>query len=76
MIPNYALIVEDIESGNLETTVIESFNPTHDANTNTLTYTIVGENATSINLPSKFGQSVLVIDNHCAGGEPQIDCGY
>jgi len=61
-VPNDALIVENTETGELETAVIESFNPMYDANTNTLTYTIVAENATSINLPSEFGQTVLVID--------------
>jgi hypothetical protein len=60
---NDALIVENIESGQLETTIVESFNPVYDTNTNTLTYTIAAaENATSIELPSEFGQSVLVMD--------------
>ena len=62
-VPNDALIVENTQTGNLETAVIESFNPMYDANTNTLTYTIVAENATSINLPSEFGHSVAVIDS-------------
>jgi hypothetical protein len=69
-VPNDALIVENTETGHLETAVIESFNPMYDANTNTLTYTIMAENATSINLPVEFGQTVLVIDGHCAGGGP------
>ena len=60
--PNDALIVENTQTGQLETDVIESFNPTYDANANTLTYTIVVENETSMNLPSKFGQSILMID--------------
>ena len=39
----------------------------YDLNTNTLTYTIMAENATSIDLVDEFGQSILVIDNgtHC-----------
>jgi hypothetical protein len=61
-VPNDALIVEDTKTGNLETAIIESFNPMYDANTNTLTYTIMTDNATSIDLPSEFGQTVLVID--------------
>ncbi|HZD36073.1 MAG TPA: hypothetical protein VE130_12785, partial [Nitrososphaeraceae archaeon] len=59
--PNDALIVEDTQTGDLETAVIESFNPVYDTNTNTLTYTIMAENGTSISLPEEFGQSVLVI---------------
>jgi hypothetical protein len=53
--------VEDTQTGNLQTYVIESFDPVYNTNTNTLTYTIVGENET-IDLPKEFGQSVLVID--------------
>ena len=61
--PNDALIVEDIQTGDLETAVIESFSPVYDMTTNTLTYTIMTENGTSLNMPSEFGQSVLVVDN-------------
>ena len=60
--PNDALIVEDTQTGNLQTYVIESFSPVYDTNTNTLTYTIVTENGTPISLPGEFGQAVLVID--------------
>jgi hypothetical protein len=35
-----------------------------------LTHTTTAENATSINLPAEFGQTVLAIDDHCAGGGP------
>ena len=61
--PNDALIVEDIESGDLNTAVIESFAPVYDIATKSLTYTITAENATSINLPVEFGHSILVIDS-------------
>jgi hypothetical protein len=60
--PNDALIVENTETDELEIAIIESFNPVYDMATNTLTYTIMAENATSIDLPSEFGQSVIVID--------------
>jgi hypothetical protein len=60
--PNDALIVENTQTGNLETAVIESSNPVYKMTTNTLTYTIMAEHATSMNLPSEFGQSILVID--------------
>ncbi len=60
--PNDALIVENTQTGQLETAIIESFNPVYDIATNSLTYTIMTDNATSIGLPGEFGQSVLVID--------------
>jgi hypothetical protein len=60
--PNDALIVENIQTGNLETYVIESSSPVYDTNTDTLTYTIMTDDATSIDLLSEFGQAVLVID--------------
>ena len=58
--PNAALIVENAQS-NLETALVELFDPVYDANTNTLTYTIIAENATSVDLPGEFGQNILVI---------------
>jgi hypothetical protein len=74
-VPNDALIVENTQTGQLETSIIELFNPVYDINTNTLTYTIMGENGTSIELPSEFGQSVVVVDaksiimtGHALGG--------
>jgi hypothetical protein len=62
-VPNDALIVENTETGELGTAVIELFNPVYDTTANTLTYTIMAENATTIGLPDEFGQTVLVIDN-------------
>jgi hypothetical protein len=56
------LIVEDTQTGNLKTAVIESSNPVYNMTTNTLTYTITFENGTAVEIPSEFGQSVLVID--------------
>jgi len=61
--PNDALIIKDIQTGGLDTAIIELFNPVYDRATNSLTYTITAENATSIKLPTEFGQSVLVIDD-------------
>jgi hypothetical protein len=61
--PNDALIVENTETGELETAIIESFDPVYDTTAKTLTYTIMAENGTSVNLPGQFGQSVLVIDS-------------
>ena len=65
--PNDALIVENTQTGELDTVIIELFNPIYDANTNTLTYTIMAEYGTTINLPSEFGQSILLIDS---SGQP------
>ena len=44
--------------------VIELFNPEYDSEANTLKYDIVMKNGTSIDLPSEFGQSTLVIDHN------------
>ena len=62
--PNDALIVEDLQSGRLETAVIELFSPVYDMTTNTLTYTIMAENGTSVELPNEFGQTVMVVDEN------------
>jgi hypothetical protein len=67
--PNAALILDD-EEERQDIAVIELFNPEYDSEANTLKYDITAENATttttttssSINLPSEFGQSTLVID--------------
>jgi hypothetical protein len=63
--PNAVLILDDEEQRE-ELAVIELFNPEYDSAANTLRYDITAENATatttSINLPSEFGQSTLVID--------------
>lgn len=56
------MLGRDTQTGELETAVIELFNPGYDITTNTVRYDIVAENATSINLPVEFGQSILVID--------------
>jgi len=60
-------IVENTQSGYLETAIIDSFNPVYDPNTNTLTYTVIAENATSMDLPRQFGKSVLAIDSKYGG---------
>ena len=67
--PNAVLILDD-EEQRQDIAVIELFNPEYDSEANTLRYDITAENATatttttssSINLPSEFGQSTLVID--------------
>ena len=69
--PNAALVLDD-EQQRQELAVIELYNPEYDSGANTLKYDISTANATasatttttttSIDLPSEFGQSTLVID--------------
>ena len=68
--PNDALVVEDTQTGELETAIIELFDPVYDVNTNALTYTIMAENATSMNMPNEFGLSILVIDSTFINATP------
>jgi hypothetical protein len=73
--PNAALVVDD-EEQRQDIAVIELYNPEYDSEANTLRYEISAENATatttttssSIDLPSEFGQSTLVIDAGDGGG--------
>jgi hypothetical protein len=70
--PNAVLILDEDEvEQRQDIAVIELFNPDYDSEADTLTYDITAENATatttatsssSIDLPSEFGQSTLVID--------------
>ena len=63
--PNAVLIVYDEIQQRQDYAIIELFNPQYDPEANTLRYDIIAENATttSIDLPSEFGQSTLVIDD-------------
>ena len=65
--PNAVLIVD--ESENQDIAIIELFNPLYDFNTKTLKYEINLDNATSIDLPSEFGQATLLTD---PGGQPGV----
>jgi hypothetical protein len=65
--PNAVLVLDDEVEQREEVAVIELFNPEYDSEANTLRYEITAENATtttttSIDLPSEFEQSTLVID--------------
>jgi hypothetical protein len=77
--PNAALVLDD-EEQRQEIAVIELYNPEYDSEANTLKYDISAENAsatattttattTSIDLPSEFGQSTLVIDEQTGEGQ-------
>jgi len=63
--PNAVLILDDVEQQRQDLGVIELYNPEYDSEANTLKYDITVEDATttSIDLPSEFGQSTLVIDD-------------
>ena len=49
----------------LDLSEIRLFNPEYDPEANTLKYDISAENATSLDLPDKFGLSTMIVD---AGG--------
>jgi hypothetical protein len=88
--PNAALVVDDDEvEQRQDLAVIELYNPEYDSEANTLRYDITAENATttttttssSIDLPSEFGQSTLVIDadnqqgHYVPGKQPNVSGG-
>ena len=59
--PNTFLFINELE-GNQNKVISELFNPIYNSNKNTLTYYMIQDNTTSIDLPSKFGESTLVVD--------------
>ena len=61
--PNAALVVDDDVEQRQDLAVIELYNPEYDPGAKTLNYDMVTENRTSIDLPSEFEQSTLVIDD-------------
>ena len=65
--PNVVLVVDDGQQQ--DTAITELFNPVYELEKKTLKYEITVDNATSIELPSEFGQFTLVIDSSalCAG---------
>ena len=67
--PNAVLIVDEQE-GMQDVTIIELFNPVYDVDKKSLKYNITPDNATSIQLPNKFGQTTIVIDNCEGAGDP------
>ena len=60
--PNAVLVVDEQE-GIQNVAIIELFNPSYDADKKSLNYEVVPDNDTSVDLPSDFGQTTLVIDN-------------
>ena len=67
--PNAALVVDDDVEQRRDLAVIELYNPEYDPEAKTLNYDMVTENRTSIDLPSEFEQSTLVIDNSPDGDD-------
>ena len=59
--PNAVLVVDEQE-GMQEIAIIELFNPTYDSDKKILKYDVTPDNATSIELPSEFEESTLVMD--------------
>ena len=58
--PNAVLVVD--ESENQDIAIVELFNPVYDTNEKTLKYEVTPDNSTTVDLPSEFGQTTLIID--------------
>jgi len=59
--PSTFLLIDEVH-GKQNELIKELFNPIYNSNKNTLTYYMTRDNATSIDLPHKFGESTLVVD--------------
>ena len=64
--PN-ALLVVDNQDGQQFTAIVEVFNPIYDYNKKVLQYIVTPDNATSIDLPSKFIQTTMIVDARLDG---------
>ncbi|MGD1837743.1 MAG: hypothetical protein ACPKPY_06765 [Nitrososphaeraceae archaeon] len=64
--PNAVLIVDERE-GQQDTIIVELFNPIYDSDKKALNYEAIPNNVTSIDLPYKFGQLIVIIDT---SGQP------
>ena len=81
--PNAVIVVDEQDVQQQDVAIVELFNPIYDSAKMTLKYDITPDNATSIELPSEFGLSTLVIDNQVDdaaikgddGGVPVYDFG-
>ena len=63
--PNAVLVVEEVEKQ--DTIIVELFNLVYDFDKKALKYGVIPGNVTSIDLPNKFGQSMVIIDT---SGQP------
>jgi len=68
--PNAALVIKDKQASQLDTVIIELFDPKYDMTTNTLTYTVMTENGTTIHVPREFGATVMIIDTTFINATP------
>jgi hypothetical protein len=68
--PNAALVIKDKQASQLDTAIIELFDPKYDMTTNTLTYTVMTENGTTIHVPREFGATVMIIDTTFINATP------
>ncbi|MDR4512072.1 MAG: hypothetical protein MRJ93_10265 [Nitrososphaeraceae archaeon] len=59
--PNAVLVIDELEEQ--DDVIIKLFNPIYDVDKKTLKYEVIQDNSTTIELPEKFGQSTLVIDD-------------
>ena len=59
--PNAVLVV-DVQGGIQDVAIVELFTPVYDSQKMILKYDVTPDNATSIDLPSEFGQTTIVID--------------
>ena len=59
--PNAVLIVDESEKQDIA--IIELFSPIYDSDKKTLKYKVTLDNATSIEIPSEFGQTTMILDS-------------
>ena len=59
--PNAVLVVDE-QGEQQDVTIVELFNPIYNSNEKTLKYEVTPDNSTTVNLPSEFGQTTLMID--------------
>ena len=67
--PNAVLVVDEQEEERQDIGIVELFNPVYDSDKMTLKYDVTPDNITSINLPSEFGQTTLIIDDSPSNGD-------
>ena len=60
--PNAVLIVDEQEGKQQDVAIVELFNPVYDVDKKTLKYDVTPDNVTSIELPSGFEQSTLILE--------------
>ena len=64
--PNTAIAFEN-QTGSLHTVILELFDPVYDSANNILKYDVTTDDTTSLEIPSEFGQSTLIIDQMVCG---------